>query len=52
MYKAQVREDQDQAREFGISGVPFFIFNEKYALSGAQPPVSRNASSASFPIQT
>ncbi|CAM3353894.1 DsbA family oxidoreductase [Paenibacillus taichungensis] len=33
----QVREDQQQAREYGISGVPFFIFNEKYALSGAQP---------------
>jgi predicted DsbA family dithiol-disulfide isomerase len=33
----QVREDQHQARQIGITGVPFFIFNEKYALSGAQP---------------
>ncbi len=27
-----------QARQMGITGVPFFIFNRKYALSGAQPP--------------
>lgn len=27
-----------QARQRGISGVPFFIFNDKYAASGAQPP--------------
>ena len=26
-----------QAAEQGIRGVPFFVFNEKYALSGAQP---------------
>jgi predicted DsbA family dithiol-disulfide isomerase len=26
------------AREQGISGVPYFIFNQKVALSGAQPP--------------
>ena len=27
-----------QARQMGISGVPFFIFNQKVALSGAQDP--------------
>ncbi|WP_028611637.1 DsbA family oxidoreductase [Paenibacillus harenae] len=37
VFTDQVREDQHQARQFGIDGVPFFIFNEKYALSGAQP---------------
>jgi predicted DsbA family dithiol-disulfide isomerase len=32
-------EDQDQhARSLGVEGVPFFIFNRRYALSGAQPP--------------
>jgi predicted DsbA family dithiol-disulfide isomerase len=31
---AQVR----QAQQSGISGVPFFIFNRKLAVSGAQPP--------------
>jgi len=25
-------------RQRGITGVPFFIFNQKVALSGAQPP--------------
>ncbi|MGZ0041338.1 DsbA family oxidoreductase [Paenibacillus ottowii] len=35
-FTEQVRDDQHQAREYGIKGVPFFIFNEKYALSGAQ----------------
>jgi predicted DsbA family dithiol-disulfide isomerase len=24
-------------RAQGVSGVPFFVFNKKYALSGAQP---------------
>ncbi len=28
----------DQARDAGVSGVPFFIIDGKYALSGAQPP--------------
>jgi predicted DsbA family dithiol-disulfide isomerase len=27
-----------QARELGVSGVPFFIFDRRYAFSGAQPP--------------
>ena len=32
-------EDQDQhARSIGVEGVPFFIFNRRYAVSGAQPP--------------
>ncbi|MEO6625552.1 MAG: DsbA family protein, partial [Burkholderiaceae bacterium] len=29
-----------QARGMGISGVPFFIFNQKIAVSGAQDPVT------------
>jgi len=33
-----VREDAEQSRRMGISGVPFFVFNEKLAASGAQPP--------------
>ncbi|CDQ41014.1 MULTISPECIES: DsbA family oxidoreductase [Virgibacillus] len=36
-YTKHVREDESQAREIGVQGVPFFVFNEKYALSGAQP---------------
>lgn len=31
-----VNQDFDQAKEFGIRGVPFFVINEKYAVSGAQ----------------
>lgn len=27
-----------QARQLGVSGVPFFVFGEKWAVSGAQPP--------------
>lgn len=30
-------EDLQWAQQFGIRGVPFFVFNRKYALSGAQP---------------
>ena len=27
-----------QSRELGVEGVPFFIFNRRYAVSGAQDP--------------
>lgn len=33
-----VRADQAQAREYGINGVPFFVIDGKYGVSGAQPP--------------
>ena len=33
-----VRQDQHRARAFGISGVPFFAIDERYGISGAQPP--------------
>src|SRR5690625_2499459 len=32
-----VRDDEEQAKEMGVQGVPFFVFNEKYAVSGTQP---------------
>lgn len=32
-----VREEMHYYRQMGVSGVPFFIFNNKYAVSGAQP---------------
>ncbi|OOV39932.1 dithiol-disulfide isomerase [Leptospira kirschneri serovar Pomona] len=32
----EVREEERKGRELGVSGVPFFVFNEKYAVSGAQ----------------
>lgn len=33
----QVEADQEFAGQAGVTGVPFFIINRKYALSGAQP---------------
>ena len=36
-YAAEVRADEMQAASYGIHGVPYFVINEKYALSGAQP---------------
>lgn len=35
--EADVREKVQQAAARGVSGVPFFIFNDRYAVSGAQP---------------
>jgi predicted DsbA family dithiol-disulfide isomerase len=32
-----IRNMETRARELGVSGVPFFIFDEKRAVSGAQP---------------
>lgn len=33
----EVRADAAEAAMFGARGVPFFVFNRKYAISGAQP---------------
>ena len=33
----EVKQDILEARNIGVSGVPFFVLNDKYALSGAQP---------------
>ena len=35
--KDQVLQDDEYGKGLGITGVPFFIFEDKYALSGAQP---------------
>ena len=32
----EVAEDIAQAQRFGITGVPFFVLNRTYGLSGAQ----------------
>lgn len=32
-----VEQDQDLARQFGANGVPFFVFDRRYGISGAQP---------------
>jgi predicted DsbA family dithiol-disulfide isomerase len=36
-FEKAVRADQHQAYRIGVQGVPFFVFNNKYAVSGAQP---------------
>jgi predicted DsbA family dithiol-disulfide isomerase len=37
-HAASVREDEREAVELGISGVPFFVLDRRYGVSGAQPP--------------
>ena len=36
-FSDEVRASQLEAARLGISGVPFYVFNQKFALSGAQP---------------
>ena len=36
-YADAVRADEAKARAYGISGVPFFVVDAKFAISGAQP---------------
>lgn len=36
-YAEAVRADEAQARDYGISGVPFFLIEGKWAINGAQP---------------
>ena len=37
-YADAVREDEDLARRIGIQGVPFFVLDRRYGVSGAQSP--------------
>lgn len=37
-YADAVRADEATARAYGITGVPFFVVDETYGISGAQPP--------------
>ena len=37
-FTEQVRADEREASELGITGVPFFVVNRRYGVSGAQPP--------------
>ncbi len=32
----EVKQDEMEARNIGVRGVPFFVFDDKYAISGAQ----------------
>jgi predicted DsbA family dithiol-disulfide isomerase len=36
-YAREVRQDEAEAHELGIDGVPFFVLGGRYAISGAQP---------------
>jgi protein disulfide-isomerase len=36
-WMSKVEDDLYTAQQFNIRGVPFFVFDHKYALSGAQP---------------
>ncbi len=36
-YSYSVNQDIQEAQNLGIRGVPFFIFNSKHGISGAQP---------------
>jgi predicted DsbA family dithiol-disulfide isomerase len=36
-FAADVRADEREAQELGITGVPFFVLHRRYAVSGAQP---------------
>ncbi len=38
LYADKVEEDIEQAQQIGVRGVPFFVLDRKYAVSGAQEP--------------
>ena len=39
-FTEEVRADEAQARQMGVRGVPFFVFDGRYGVSGAQPPAT------------
>lgn len=36
-FAADVKKDIEEAGQIGVQGVPFFVIDRKYAISGAQP---------------
>jgi protein disulfide-isomerase len=36
-FGSEVQQDQEEANAIGVQGVPFFVLDNKYAISGAQP---------------
>ena len=36
-FEKNVIKDIEEAQQIGVKGVPFFVFDRKYAVSGAQP---------------
>ncbi|MDF2869110.1 MAG: Protein-disulfide isomerase DsbC/DsbG [Anaerocolumna sp.] len=36
-YTEEVRQDQKSAARYAVRGVPYFLIDDKYAVSGAQP---------------
>jgi predicted DsbA family dithiol-disulfide isomerase len=56
-YAEAVRDDERTARRLGVDGVPFFVFDRAFAVSGAQPPemftrALEKARAAAQPLQT
>lgn len=37
-YRYLMEQDIQEAKNIGVQGVPFFVFDRKYGVSGAQPP--------------
>lgn len=37
IYNEEVEQDIKEAMQLGVRGVPFFVINDKYGISGAQP---------------
>ena len=36
--RTAIKAEEQRTRALGVSGVPFFVFNQRLAVSGAQPP--------------
>lgn len=36
-FKKEVEKDKQEAAHVGVKGVPFFVFNNRYGVAGAQP---------------
>lgn len=39
-FESEVELDQYHAQQIGVNGVPFFVFDNQYAVSGAQDPAT------------
>ena len=51
-FSDQVKEDQEEGYALGVTSVPYFVFNRKLAVTGAQPSqVFEEAIESAFGLQ-
>ena len=52
LLKDRIANDQDLAHQLGANGVPFYVINQQFGISGAQPQEHFDAIFTTLPLHT